>query len=162
MERLGTGELTELFPDPLWSEARGVFVTLHALGRLRGCIGYIEAVEPLGQAVRTMACQAAFHDPRFRPVTADELAGIDVEISVLSPLKPARAEAIVPGVHGVVIEARGRRAVFLPQVATEHGWDRETLLEELCHKAGLEGHIWREEDARLFVFTAEVFGERES
>ena len=62
MERLGTGELTELFPDPLWSEARGVFVTLHALGRLRGCIGYIEAVEPLGQAVRTMACQAAFHD----------------------------------------------------------------------------------------------------
>jgi len=160
--RLGTGELAELPPDPLFDEERGVFVTLHAAGRLRGCIGYIEAAEPLSQAVRTMACQAAFHDPRFAPLTAGELANIDIEISVLSPLEPVVPGEIEIGRHGVVLEARGRRAVFLPQVASEQGWDRETLLDQLCLKAGLAPGVWRESQTMLSAFSAEVFGERET
>lgn len=158
--QLGLGERVELPPDPLFAEKRGVFVTLHLAARLRGCIGYIEALEPLGEAVRRMACQAAFHDPRFPALTAAELNIIDIEISVLSPLAPVLPEEIRLGQDGVVLESQGRRAVFLPQVASEQGWDRETLLDQLCLKAGLAPALWREKQTTLAAFTAEVFGER--
>lgn len=144
------------------AEQRGVFVTLHKQGQLRGCIGYIEGVRPLYQAVAEMAVSASTEDPRFRPVTAPELEDIDIEITVLSPLRPiASPESVVVGKHGVVIRKAGLGAVFLPQVPIEQGWDRDTYLTELCRKAGLPGQAWKEKDAALFVFTGQVFGEKE-
>ena len=143
----------------------GVFVTLHntgerekRLGRLRACIGVMEAREQLVDAILHNAVSAA-HDPRFPALEARELPALDLEISVLSPLKgvPA-ADAIVLGTHGVVLSKGGRRAVFLPQVATETGWDLPTFLSNLSAKAGLSSDAWRT-GARFEVFTAQVFGE---
>ncbi|MEO0077412.1 MAG: AmmeMemoRadiSam system protein B [candidate division WOR-3 bacterium] len=144
------------------SEQRGVFVTLHKQGQLRGCIGYIEGVKPLYQAVADMAVSASTEDPRFRPVTPAELRDIDIEITVLSPLQPIPCpDSVDVGRHGVVIRKSGRGAVFLPQVPIEQGWDRDTYLTELCRKAGLPAQAWREKDAALFVFTGQVFGEKQ-
>jgi hypothetical protein len=143
----------------------GVFVTLHntgereqRLGRLRGCIGVMEARERLVDAILHNAVSAA-HDPRFPALEAKELPALDLEVSVLSPLKPVpSADAIVLGTHGVVLTKAGRRAVFLPQVATETGWDLPTFLSHLSAKAGLSSDAWRT-GARFEVFTAQVFGE---
>jgi AmmeMemoRadiSam system protein A len=143
----------------------GVFVTLHntgerekRLGRLRGCIGVMEARERLVDAILHNAISAA-HDPRFPALEAKELPALDLEVSVLSPLKPVpSADAIVLGTHGVVLSKGGRRAVFLPQVATETGWDLPTFLSHLSAKAGLPSDAWRT-GARFEVFTAQVFGE---
>jgi AmmeMemoRadiSam system protein B/AmmeMemoRadiSam system protein A len=140
----------------------GVFVTLHARGRLRGCIGTITGSEPLVDGVRENARNAALRDPRFPPVTAGEVAELEIEISVLTPLTPIAApEEIEVGRHGVVLERAGHRAVFLPQVAPEQGWDRETMLDHLAMKAGLPREAWREA-TRLEVFSALVFAESES
>jgi len=145
-------------PEPIFSELRAVFVTLHLDGRLRGCIGNLEARETLWHNVRYMAGQAAFHDPRFPPVTPSEFEKIDIEISILSPFREAALEEIVVGKHGVLLEKDGRSAVFLPQVAAEQGWDKETMLHELCRKAGLPASAWKS-GARFSVFTSEKFGE---
>jgi AmmeMemoRadiSam system protein A len=146
-------------PPDCCAEARGVFVTLHRHGALRGCIGYIEGVRPLGEAVVENALSAAFRDPRFLPLTADELEGLSVEVSVLTPLRPVPGPAAieVPR-HGVVLSRDGRRAVFLPQVAAEQGWDRDTLLSQLALKAGLPRDAWRQ-GATFLVFEAQVFAE---
>lgn len=143
----------------------GVFVTVNncgakavAEGRLRGCIGVIEAREPLVDAVISGAVSAA-HDPRFRPLGADELGAVAVEVSVLSPLRRvAGFEEIVIGSHGVLLHKDGRSAVFLPQVGTETGWDRDTFLTQLARKAGLAGDAWRH-GASFEVFTAQVIHE---
>ncbi len=145
-----------------FAEKRGVFVTLHRKGELRGCIGYPEAVKPLGEAVREMAVAAATEDPRFVPVSADELGDIDIEITVLSPLFPITPEAVQVGVHGLVIRKAGRSGLLLPQVPVEQGWNREEYLAGVCLKAGLPPDAWRAPDARLFGFTGQVFGERDS
>jgi len=147
---------------PLLGEKRGAFVTLREHGELRGCIGYIEALKPLYLAVSDMAQAAAFNDPRFTPLTKAEWPKVDIEISVLSPLrKVASYEEVVAGKHGVVIEMTGRSGVFLPQVATEEGWDRDTFLEYLClHKAGLPRDAYKSKQASLSVFTADVFSEK--
>ena len=147
---------------PLLGEKRGAFVTLREHGELRGCIGYIEALKPLYLAVSDMALAAAFNDPRFTPLTKAEWSKVDIEISVLSPLrKVASYEEVVAGKHGVVIEMMGRSGVFLPQVATEEGWDRDTFLEYLClHKAGLPHDAYKSKQASLSVFTADVFSEK--
>lgn len=144
---------------PALAETRGAFVTLHAADRLRGCIGYIEGVKPLVEAVADNARAAAFRDPRFAPVDASELDGILIEISALTPLTPVRSwrDIEIPR-HGVVLSRGGRRAVFLPQVAGEEGWDRGTMLTHLSLKAGLAPESWRE-GASFHVFEAEVFGE---
>ena len=135
------------------------FVTLHLAGKLRGCIGYLEASEPLHENVVRNARSAAFSDHRFAPLTAEELTDVDIEISVLTPNMPiARPEQFIVGRHGIIIQKRGRRAVFLPQVAPEQGWDRETTLQYLCRKAGLKSDDWRR-GAELSVFEAIVFGE---
>ena len=107
----------------------GAFVTLRKNKEdLRGCIGYIKGIQPLHQTVQEMAVQAAFHDPRFEPVRKDEWAGIDIEISVLSPLKKIKSvEEIEVGVHGIFIEKGFNSGLLLPQVATENDWDREPL-----------------------------------
>lgn len=137
----------------------GAFVTLHADGRLRGCIGLLRSPQPLGETVVEMARSAAFRDPRFPPVTAGELADIDIEISLLSPFSPIAPEEVVVGTHGLYLRRGARSGLLLPQVPVEQGWDRETFLSHLCLKAGLPDRSWEEGDALLEGFTAEVFGE---
>jgi len=136
----------------------GAFVTLHKHGHLRGCIGYIEGRAPLAKTVQENACNAATGDPRFPPVQPDELKDIDIEISVMSPLRKASSpNDVVAGTHGVVLKKGFHQGVFLPQVATEQGWDRETFLRHLGLKAGLDMNAYK--TAELWLFTAEVFGE---
>ncbi len=138
---------------------RGCFVTLHQHSRLRGCIGTFSADRPLHAAVREMAVSAATRDPRFYPVSADEIEGIRLEISVLSPLKKIDSvDEIQVGVHGLYIEKNFFHGVLLPQVATEQGWDRTTFLSQTCLKAGLDKDAWQSE-ADIYVFSAQVFGE---
>jgi len=137
----------------------GAFVTLTADGRLRGCIGHITAQEPLVETVIDNALSAAFRDPRFPPVTAQEVAGLEIEISVLTPLREVSGPPEIEiGRHGIVLEKAGHRAVFLPQVAPEQGWDRETTLAHLAVKAGLARDAWRS-GTRFQVFEAFVFEE---
>jgi AmmeMemoRadiSam system protein A len=147
--------------EPGLSERCGAFVSLHSRGALRGCIGTFMASVPLHETVMDMAVAAATEDPRFEPVRPHELREIDIEISVLSPLRrvadPAEVEV---GKHGVYITRGRHRGVLLPQVATEYGWDRETFLEHTCHKAGLPPEAWKEPGTIIEVFTAEVFGEK--
>ena len=139
------------------ADHRGVFVTLTQEGRLRGCIGYIEGIKPLVEAVVDNGRSAAVADPRFPPVTDRELADIHIEISALTPLVPVEGpDNIIIGRHGVVLAKQGRRAVFLPQVAPEQGWDRDTTLTHLALKAGLGPDSWRQ-GAEFLVFEAEVF-----
>jgi AmmeMemoRadiSam system protein A len=146
--------------SPLLSERRGVFVTLHRQGRLRGCIGYLEAVKPLGQAVVEMAAAAAFHDPRFQPLRKEELADLDVEISVLTPMQRLeKVENIQVGRDGLYIENGLNRGLLLPQVAVEYHWDRNTFLEQTCAKAGLPPNAWKDPHSRIYTFTAEIFSD---
>jgi uncharacterized protein len=150
------------FPEgsPL-RERRGVFVTLTTLpGKdLRGCIGNIEGDLPLTAGVVQNAIAAASRDPRFYPVERDELPGLHLEISVLTPLqKISGPEAIVIGRDGVVLEKGGRRAVFLPQVAPEQGWDVPEMLRNLALKAGLGQNDWKS-GANFYTFQAQVFQE---
>lgn len=141
-------------------EPAGAFVSLHRRGELRGCIGSFGRDRPLHRVVHDMALAAAFEDPRFPPLTTAELDGLDIEISVLSELREADAAAVIPGFHGVSITLGAMKGVFLPQVAIEAGWDRETLLEQTCIKAGIAPNAWRDPAAEISVFTAEVFGDR--
>lgn len=151
-------------PPPLPADARlaqpaGAFVTLHRGGDLRGCIGHVEADQPLSQVVAACAVSACSADPRFPPVTSRELEALDIEVSVLGPLVPVeRLDQIEVGRHGLVVEQGWHRGLLLPQVATEWGWDRDTFVEQTCHKAGLPRDAWQS-GARLWTFEAEVFGE---
>jgi uncharacterized protein len=148
---------TALPPDAP-AECCGVFVSLHKGGYLRGCIGHIEAVKPLAQTVRECAFSAAMFDPRFHPVTPDELSELRIEISVLSPFFEIAPEQVEVGVHGLLISQGARRGLLLPQVAVQWKWDRERFLTETCRKAGLDGNAWRH-GARIQAFTAQVFAE---
>jgi len=146
--------------SPELLERRGVFVTLHRDGELRGCIGVPEPVSPLFQAAQDCALSAARTDPRFPPVTASELPDLQIEISVLSPLEAVEEiGSIVLGVHGLLLKHLGRRGLLLPQVAVERGWDREQFLAQLCRKAHLPATAWKE-CAAIERFSAFVFGEK--
>jgi AmmeMemoRadiSam system protein A len=135
------------------------FVSLHKHGELRGCIGHIEPNQSIGAVVTRCAVAAASADPRFAPVTADELTQIDIEISLLGLLEPIHGPAeIEVGRHGLVVERGWQRGLLLPQVATEWKWDADTFLAQTCHKAGLPSDAWKH-GAKLFRFEAEVFGE---
>jgi len=136
----------------------GAFVTLRKGKNLRGCIGVTEADKPLYVTVRECAVWAAVHDPRFPPVTKREVGGLNLEISVLSPLCDIAPEDIEVGRHGLLISHGGLRGLLLPQVAEQWKWDREQFLEETCHKAGLPPDAWRQ-GARIQAFTAQVFEE---
>lgn len=137
----------------------GAFVTIHRLGELRGCLGRIETSAPLAETIVHLAGAVADSDPRFEPVSLMELNDIDIEISVLTPEREVRSIAEIElGRHGVIVEQGHRRGLLLPQVATEHGWDRETFVSHTCKKATLAADAWRR-GARLFVFEAQVFGE---
>ncbi len=148
--------------SPILKEKRGAFVTIHKHGRLRGCIGYIEAIKPLWITIQDMAEAAALNDPRFPPVSPEELPFLDVEISVLTPLKRIKdINEIEIGKHGVVLKSGYHQGVFLPQVATEQGWDRITFLNEICFKAGThDKNCWKDKDAEIYIFSAEVFEEK--
>ena len=165
IEAVLSGRRPEL-PDPgqLDEELQrpsGCFVTLHSRGELRGCIGTIQAMAPLYQAVSSSAVSAAFRDPRFFPLTPNELPAIDLEISVMSPIVPVTdVNEIEVGRDGLIV-TRGRNAgLLLPQVATEYGWDRDQFLEHTCQKAGLPPEAWRSPETRIERFSAEVFGEQ--
>lgn len=137
----------------------GAFVTLRRDGQLRGCVGAVSASAPLSETVSSCAVASATTDPRFAPVSIEELDGLTIEISVLGPLEavagPAEIEA---GRHGVVVERGLDRGLLLPQVAIEWGWTPDVFVAEACKKAGLSHDAWRR-DARLFRFEAEVFGD---
>jgi AmmeMemoRadiSam system protein A len=138
----------------------GAFVSLHRrTGELRGCVGLLRSEAPLVETVARMAVAAATEDRRFPPVTTAELGEIVVEVSALGPLRRARPEEVEVGRHGLLLRVAGATGVLLPQVAVEHGWEREEFLGKTAWKAGLPEDAWRREDAELFVFTAEVFGE---
>jgi len=146
---------------PALERKRGAFVTLHQRGRLRGCIGHFEAERPVWKTVMEMAIAASTQDPRFPRVSAAELDSLDYEISVLSPLRKIEDwREIRLGIHGVQVGRGFRRGVFLPQVATETGWDLDTFMGELCsQKAGLPREAWKDPRTDLYVFTAEVFSD---
>jgi len=140
------------------SAPRGVFTTLYLDGQLRGCVGYAAPIAPLYRAVAETARAAAFEDSRFLPVIKEEVPQLEVSLSVLSLLFPICPEAVEVGRHGLVVSQGARRGLLLPQVPAEHGWGRETFLEQTCRKAGLPLDAWRK-NATLEAFTAEVFGD---
>ena len=136
------------------------FVTIRIGGELRGCIGTTEATRPLGETVISCAISAAFHDPRFPPLRLEEYRQSDLEISILSLFREIHSvEQIEVGKHGLVLSMGYHRGLLLPQVAAEHGWDRDTFLQYTCRKAGLSANAWKNPEARIEIFTAEVFGE---
>jgi uncharacterized protein len=157
-EALEGRDISSQAPTPHLAEVRGAFTTLHLDGQLRGCIGYVLGAHPLWQTIAETAVAAALQDPRFYPVTREEAPRLKVDISVLSPLFPIEPDEVVPGRHGLLVIRDNCRGLLLPQVATEHGWDRETFLAHTCTKAGLPPNAWKH-GASLHAFTAEVFGE---
>jgi uncharacterized protein len=145
---------------PVFKEKRGVFVTLHRAGELRGCIGYPLPLKALGEAVTEMAIAAATEDPRFPSVTAAELPELDLEISVLTvPQRVAGPEKVQVGRDGIIISKGFQRGLLLPQVPVEQGWDLEQYISYGCRKAGLAPDEWKR-GVQIEVFQAVVFGEK--
>lgn len=157
------GTLPELHSnDPVLNEHCGCFVTLKNNEQLRGCIGQFIADRPLIEMVSAMAKSSATGDPRFfaDPITAEELEQLDIEISVLSPLKKTDDPlSLRLGIDGIYIKRGGFSGCFLPQVATETGWSKEEFLSYCCaHKAGLTPDAWKDKNTEVYLFTAEIFG----
>jgi AmmeMemoRadiSam system protein A len=145
---------------PAFLEKRGVFVTLHRDGELRGCIGYPLPMKPLFEAVAEMAVAAACEDPRFPAVTAGELPKLDIEISVLTvPQKVAGPDQVHVGRDGIIISKGFQRGLLLPQVPVEQGWNLEQYISYGCRKAGLPPDEWKK-GVQIEVFQAIVFGEK--
>src|SRR5665647_3479897 len=158
--KAGNRELPKLTSDlPILKEKRGAFVTLKKRGHLRGCIGYIKPVKPLGETVQEMAVAAAFHDPRFPSLKPDEIRDLTFEISVLSPLQRIKdINEIEVGKHGLYIIRGYNSGLLLPQVASEYAWDRELFLKETCSKAGLPPQAWLDKETEIYIFSADYFG----
>lgn len=137
----------------------GAFVTVKTGGELRGCIGWLETDRLLSEVVAHCAVAASTQDPRFPPLREHELALLRIEISVLGPTEPVDdIAAIQVGTHGLIVEQGLRRGLLLPQVPTEHGWDRDTFVRYTCLKAGLPEDAWKR-GAALYRFEADVFGD---
>ena len=147
----------------------GAFVTLRLGGELRGCIGHTRSIESLADAVRDNAINAAARDPRFPPLTLEELERTQIEISALCPgaapdtpfIPVGNINEIVIGRDGLYLDHAGSRGggLLLPQVATERGWDVRQFLEGLCTKAGADSGAWKSPGCELYRFSAQVFGE---
>jgi AmmeMemoRadiSam system protein A len=149
-----------LAPADLNGPTFGVFVSVHRGDDLRGCLGTVEGRERLATAVVRLAGDVAHHDHRFAPIEPDEIDHVVIDLSVLTRPEPVEDPTeIIIGRHGVIVERGLERALLLPQVAPEHGWDRETLLARTCDKAGLAIDAWKH-GAAIFRFEAEVFGEK--
>jgi AmmeMemoRadiSam system protein A len=144
---------------PCFALHRGVFVTIEVQGKLRGCIGVIEPREPLRESLIHCAQSAAFRDPRFTPLRAEEASGLEIEISILSELFPIALQQIQIGKHGLLVSTESHRGLLLPQVASEHRFSREEFLEETCQKAGLPRDAWRAPQTKIYAFTCEIFRE---
>lgn len=151
---LGRGPVPDDLPrHPPLDTPCGIFVTLKRKERLRGCIGLPYPVRPMVEAAWQAAQQSAVEDPRFVPVTADELESLEVTVSILTPHEPLEGiEEWVAGVDGAVLDRDGRRALYLPEVAVETGWDAETFFANLAAKAGLPAEAWRDPATRLWRF----------
>ncbi len=134
-------------------EPGAAFVTILEHGSLRGCMGSLVAEQPLRDAVASAAVSAAIRDPRFLPLAERELPDIHIDVSVLGPAVPLRDPASFrPGTDGIIVARDGRRALLLPEVATDQGWNAREMLDAVCEKAGLEGHAWHDPRTRLLVF----------
>ncbi len=151
--------LQDLPDDEVLQQPGSAFVTLHRMGRLRGCVGQLASKEPLVSVVAYCAMAAALDDPRFAPMTPPEIEGLAIEISVLSPLVEISSEQVEPGKHGLMVSRGVKRGVLLPQVAQQFGWTAERFLEETCLKADLERDDWKQPGTRVQGFTAEIFSE---
>ncbi len=144
----------------VFQEKRGVFVTLHRDDELRGCIGYPLPMKPLWEAVQEMAIAAAVEDPRFAAVASDELAELDIEISVLTlPQKVAGPDRVRIGIDGIIVSKGVQRGLLLPQVPVEQGWSLEQYISYGCRKAGLPSDEWKR-GVQIETFQAVVFGEK--
>ncbi len=163
--RLGTAELGGILPrDPPAAllKRSAVFVTLHAGGELRGCIGCVTSDRPLWMTVVSAAVDAATGDPRFRPVTGAEVPSLSIDVSVLGPAVPLRdLETFRPGIDGLIVERAGRRGLLLPEVATDQHWGVVEMLDATCWKAGLPGDAWRDPRTRVSVFRTARVSERD-
>ncbi len=163
---VGKKPTPELKLTTVFSAKRGVFVTLTRDGELRGCIGLPYPVMPLGEAIEHAAKAAALEDPRFPPVSKDELAKIDLEVTILTVPVPLLCEPserpanITVGKHGLIVRSMGMSGLLLPQVATEYGWDSTTFLDHTCTKAGLPGKCWTSKNVELMTFEGQIFSER--
>jgi AmmeMemoRadiSam system protein A len=163
-EYLGAGGLPETQTDsPALLERRAAFVTLwsRATGELRGCRGEAYPRVRLIDSVVQMAIAAATDDPRFPPVTAEEVPELRIEINALTPMKAIRPDEVVVGRHGLRIVSGGATGLLLPEVPVRYGWDREEYLRWVCKKAGLAPDAWQGEDVRLYCFESEAWGEEE-
>jgi uncharacterized protein (TIGR00296 family) len=150
---------------PVFSEKRGVFVTLTKAGCLRGCIGFPYPVIALGEAIDQAAVAAATEDPRFPPVDRKELGSIQVEVTVLTPPvtisgpPDERQDHVEPGRHGLIIRGMGTSGLLLPQVCTDYGWDAREFLDQTCVKAGLPPHVWHNKSVEVLTFEGQIFSE---
>jgi len=143
----------------IFKEKRGVFVTLMKHGKLRGCIGRFDPDKDFLVILQKMAVASATQDDRFPPVTAGELKDIEIEVSILSPLKKIGSlDEFVVGEHGIYMKKGSRASTFLPQVATEQGWDKEETLRHLSLKAGLDQDGWK--DAEFYIYTSTIIKEK--
>jgi uncharacterized protein len=151
---------------PVFSEKRGVFVTITRHGQLRGCIGFPYPALPLKEALEGAATSAALEDPRFPPVRSSELPGLTVEVTVLTPpvlltASPMeRPGSITIGKHGLIVRMSGASGLLLPQVATEYGWDAQEFLYHTCLKAGLPGDCWKSSRTDILTFEGQIFHEK--
>ncbi len=148
--------------SPSLSKPGGAFVSLYSQGELRGCVGQVENPGPLADVVAQSAISAALYDTRFSPITADEIAELKVEISILSVPERISPEAIVVGQHGLLVMRERFKGLLLPQVAAERKWSAQRFLEETCLKAGLPRDAWSDRATKVFGFTAEVYSEKEA
>lgn len=145
-------------PTKRLEEVYGAFVTLKLHGQLRGCIGNIVGADKLYRTVWDMAQAAAFHDPRFSPVTREEAGELEIEISILGPVEPCPdLNEVQVGRHGLIMQRGGHSGLLLPQVPVEWGWSREEFLENTCRKAGLPPDSWDKAGTTVYWFEAEVF-----
>lgn len=139
---------------------RGVFVSLHTGEELRGCIGYITSQNPLHETVAEAVVSAATKDPRFEPIQAKELPGIEIEISVLTPLERLqKVDDIEIGVHGLYVTQGRQSGLLLPQVPTSYGWDRAEFLQQTCRKAGLPDDALKKPETEIYLFSAQILAE---
>ncbi len=158
----GAKHADEMDDYPIFKAPRGVFVTLRKNGELRGCMGNLEPDDSLYKVLPKIAVTASFGDPRFEPVLKNELAEIQIELSVLTPLeKINNIEEILMGTHGVMLKGpNGQQGVYLPQVAVEQDWSKQEFLNSLCRdKAGLPRECWQDDKVELYKFMAQVFEE---
>jgi AmmeMemoRadiSam system protein A len=155
------GRPTQPRPDlQVFAREAAAFVTLHARGELRGCIGHVQADRPLADVITSCAVSAARADPRFAPVRAEELDLLAIEVSILTPFERIDViEQIEIGRHGLLVERGWQRGLLLPQVAPEWGWSPVQFVAHTCRKAGLPTNAWPSGGAVLYRFEAEVFGE---